>query len=208
MKLVDLKVKDYLDVLKSNEPAPGGGSVGALTGAQGAALMLMVIDLTLGREKYKDFFNVCEEVKKEGLVLYKELVEAIDNDTEAYNKVSAAFKLPKESDEDKKKRSQAIADAMILATEVPLQTMVLANKVVKELRKVVGNTNPSASSDLGVSALCLVDAVSSAWLNVKINLSGVKDEAKRNAMEKQGKELLEETRKIGEEIYNEIEKGI
>ncbi len=208
MKLIDLKVNDYLDVLKSNAPAPGGGSVSALTGSQGVGLMLMVIDLTVGREKYKDFEAVCNAAKEKGAVLYKEFVEAIDNDTEAYNKVSAAFKLPKETEEDKAARSKAIADAMILATEVPLRTMELANETAKVLKTVVGNANPNAASDLGVAALCLIDSVSSAWLNVKINLPGVKDEGKKNEMEAKAKKLLEETRKLGEEIYTEIEKGI
>ncbi len=208
MKLVDLKVKDYLDILKSNEPAPGGGSVSALTGAQGVSLMLMVIDLTVGRERYKEFEEVCQAARMEGLELYEEFVQAIDNDTEAYRKVSSAFKLPKETEEDNIKRGKAIADAMILATEVPLKTMEIANKTVNVLKTLVGKSNPNAASDLGVSALCLIDAVSSAWLNVKINLPSVKEEDKKLKMEETARMLLENTRKIGEEIYTEVEKGI
>ena len=94
MKLVDLKVNEYLDVLKSDVPAPGGGSVSALAGAQGAGLFMMVADLTLGKEKYADYQDVCKEAKAKGPELYAKLFDGVDKDTEAFNLVSAAFKMP------------------------------------------------------------------------------------------------------------------
>ena len=94
MKLVDMKVTEFLDVLKSDAPAPGGGSVSALSGAQGCGLFMMVADLTLGKEKYKDLEDICLNAKKRGVALYEELTAAVDKDTDAFNLISAAFKMP------------------------------------------------------------------------------------------------------------------
>lgn len=91
MKLVELTVKDYLDLLKSDAPAPGGGSVSALSAAQGVGLVAMVSDLTIGRERYADFEEGCKKAKEEATELYAKLVEAIDKDTEAFNLVSAGI---------------------------------------------------------------------------------------------------------------------
>ena len=102
-----MTVKDYLDLLKSDAPAPGGGSVSALSAAQGVGLVAMVADLTIGREKYAEYEEVCKAAKEEALKLYSELVAGIDKDTEAFNKVSAAYKLPKNTDEEKAARSAA-----------------------------------------------------------------------------------------------------
>ena len=101
MKLVDMTVKTYLDVLKSDAPAPGGGSVSALSAAQGAGLVAMVCDLTIPKEKYAEHKELCEGVKAEILEVFEALVVGIDKDTEAFKHVSAAFKLPKETDEEK-----------------------------------------------------------------------------------------------------------
>lgn len=177
MKLVDMTVTNYLDVLKSDAPAPGGGSVSALSAAQGAALTAMVCDLTIPKEKYADYRDLCTEVKADILSIYDALVVGIDKDTEAYNKVSAAFKLPKENDEQKAARSKAIQEATVTATEVPYETMELCMKGLEITAKAVGKSNPNAASDLGVAALNLLAGIKGAYLNVMINLPGIKDEA-------------------------------
>ena len=106
MKLVDMKVNEYLDILISDAPAPGGGSVSALAGAQGAALMSMVCDLTLMKKKYADDHELCGQLKEEAKALYADLTAAIDRDTDAYNLIAAAFKMPKETDEEKAARKK------------------------------------------------------------------------------------------------------
>ena len=113
MKLAEMKVNEYLDVLKSDAPAPGGGSASALAAAQGVGLVCMVCDLTLGKEKYAEHQEVCTEAKEKAADLYSKLVAAIDKDTEAFNLVSAAFKMPKGTDEEKAARSKAIADGTL-----------------------------------------------------------------------------------------------
>ncbi len=204
MKLIDMQVKEYLDVLKSDAPAPGGGSVSALAGAQGAALFIMVADLTIGKEKYADWQEVCKAAKEKGAALYEELTAAVDKDTEAFNLVSAAFKMPKETDEEKAARKQAIADGTLVATEVPFRTMQLGYEGLMTARTMIGKSNPNAASDLGVAILNLTACIKGAWLNVKINLPGVKDEAKAKYYAQEGQKMFDEADKIASSLYNEV----
>ena len=203
MKLVDMTVKDYLDLLKSDAPAPGGGSVSALSAAQGIGLVAMVSDLTIGRERYADFEEGFKKAKAEATELYAKLVEAIDKDTEAFNLVSAAFKMPKDTDENKEARSKAIADATLVATEVPFETLTLCMDALKVTETIVGKSNPNAASDLGVAALNLLAGIKGAWLNVMINLPGVKDEAAK-AKFAEGAKMVEEAEVIADAIYKKV----
>lgn len=203
MKLVDMKVNDYLDVLKSDAPAPGGGSASALAAAQGIALVGMVCELTLGKEKYAEYQETCMAVKEEVDQLYDKLVEAIDKDTEAFNLVSAAFKMPKNTDEEKAVRSKAIADGTLVATEVPFETMLLCVEGLKITEKAVGKSNPNAASDLGVAALGLLNGVKGAWLNVLINLPVIKDETLKEKF-MTGRKIIIEAEAAAARIYAEV----
>ena len=203
MKLVDMTVKDYLDLLTSDAPAPGGGSVSALSAAQGVGLVAMVADLTIGREKYAEYEEVCKAAKEEALKLYSAFVEGIDKDTEAFNKVSAAYKLPKDTDEEKAARSAAIREANVGATEVPFETVKLCLEGLKITETMVGKSNPNAASDLGVAALNLLAGIRGAWLNVKINLPGIKDEALKAEFES-GEAMVDEAYVISKRIYEEV----
>lgn len=205
MKLVDLKVNAYLDILKSDAPAPGGGSVSALAGAQGVGLFMMVADLTLGKEKYADYQDVCGKAKEKGAALFQALTEAVDQDTDAFNLISAAFKMPKETEEEKTARKQAIAAGTLAATEVPYRVMQLAYEGLLLAETMAGSSNPNAASDLGVAALNLLAAVKGAWLNVKINLPGVKDEAKANAFREGGQKIFDEAKTVADAIYEKVE---
>lgn len=204
MKLIDLQVNEYLEVLRSDAPAPGGGSVSALAGAQAVGLFMMVADLTLGKEKYADYQDVCETAKQRGAVLYNALTKAIDKDTDAFNLVSNAFQMPKGTDEEKAARSKAIAEGTLAATEVPYSVMQYAYDGMLLAKAMVGKSNPNAASDLGVSVLNLMAAIKGAWLNVKINLPGVKDKEKAKAFEEGGQRIYDEAQIIARELYDEI----
>ena len=197
MKLIDLKITEYMDLVKSNSPAPGGGSASALAGAQAMALAIMVCELTIGRPKYAEYEDQCLEKIDESLKILEELKELIDKDTEAYNKVASAFKMAKETEEEKEKRSKAIKEATMLATETPLRTMELSLMGMRIVSFLIGKTNNNAASDLGVAGINLYAAAKGAWLNVNINLPGTKDinvaENFKNLvteMEKEGEILL------------------
>jgi len=208
MKLVDMKITEFLDVLKSDAPAPGGGSASALSGAQGCALLMMVADLTLGKEKYRDFEEICLQTKKKGQSLYEELRASVDRDTEAFNLISAAFKLPKDTDEEKAVRRAAIADGTLTATEVPFNTMKLGFEALKLVESLIGKSNPNCSSDLGVGALHLKACIEGSWLNVKINLPGVKNEEKAAYFEKEGRSMYEASEKIAAECFDKVLKAL
>ena len=155
MKLVDLTVTDYLDVLKSDAPAPGGGSVSALAGAQGAGLLLMVIGLTSGKEKYKQYQYACDEAKPILEEAFAELKKGIDRDTEGFNQVMAAFKMPKDTEEQKAERRAAIQKGTIASTDAPLRNMQFAVQALEAAEKLAGKFNPNCLSDFGVGILNL-----------------------------------------------------
>ena len=191
MKLIDLKVSEYLEILSSNAPAPGGGSASALAGAQGAALLAMVCKLTLGKEKFIDYQEINEEIKNDALKLSAALIEAIDEDTVAFLMVAGAYKLPRSTDEEKEIRSGAIQEASIAAIEIPLSVMRRAHEGLYLILKLKGKTNPSADSDLGVAALNFFMSVSGAWLNVKINLPAISDEEKAEDYRQEGQKIYD-----------------
>ena len=204
MKLIDMKMTDYLDLLKSDAPAPGGGSVSALSGAQGVALFMMVADLTLGKAKYEDYQEICQNAKDKGQALYEELMAGIDKDTDAFNLISNAFKMPKDTDEEKAARKKAIADGTLAATEVPFRNMQLAYEGLQIAKTLVGHSNPNCASDLGVGILQLRACVYGAWLNVKINLPGVKDVDKARYFEEEGQKMFASAGDIARKYFNEV----
>ena len=142
-------------------------------------------------------------MKAEILEVFDELVIGIDKDTEAYNKVSAAFKLPKGTDEEKAARSKAIQEATIIATEVPYETMSLCMKGIEITAKIVGKSNPNASSDLGVAALNFLAGIKGAYLNVMINLPGIKSEEQK-ARFKDAEEMVKKAEAAVDKIYKEV----
>lgn len=204
MLLIDHTVKGFVEVLASDAPAPGGGSVSALCAANGAALTAMVARLTLGKKKYEASADLMNEVIPAATALQQELTAAIDKDTDAFNLVSAAFKMPKETDDEKKARSAKIAEGMVVSTKVPLETMELSLKTLQITHKMLGNFNTNAASDLGVAALNLSAAVRGAWLNVLINLGSLKDADFAETCRARGTEIEHEATKLADEIYNAV----
>lgn len=176
MPFEDMKISEFLDLLASDAPAPGGGTVAALGGALGAALVSMVASLTVGKEKYKDSWAEMEQVRSKSEELRACFTKLMNEDTEAFNSFMAALKMPKDTDEQKTARRAAMDAASITATEVPLRTLErcaeLANLAVKAVK--YGNTN--AVSDGGSAALLAEAAGKAAAYNVRINLPGVSDD--------------------------------
>ncbi|MBO4384013.1 MAG: cyclodeaminase/cyclohydrolase family protein [Clostridia bacterium] len=202
MKLTEMTVNDYLELVASDAPAPGGGSASALVGAQGVGLFTMVAGLTLGRKKYVDFTDNCNGIITEGIPVQKELIAQIDRDTDAYNLISDAFKMPKETDEEKAARKEAIRQATIVATNAPLYTLELCHKGMEFGKKLIGKFNTNCASDLGVGALNVKAAAHGAWMNVLINVTGL-DEALAADYRAKGQKLVDEIDAGFELIYNE-----
>lgn len=204
MELSELTVRSFANLLGSDAPAPGGGSAAALAGSLGAALAAMVSALTLGRKKYADFQELAQSGFERGSTLKDELLEAMERDTAVFNDFSAAMALPKETPEEKEARSAAMQKALALCIESPLRVMELSFETMKLTNELLGKTNANALSDLGVSALMLGTAVQGAWLNVLINLGGLKDEAAANAYRTKGETLLNDTLNLSRDVYEKI----
>ena len=204
MKLVEHTVSQFVDVLASDAPAPGGGSAAALSAALGTALTKMVTELTIGKKKYAEFEEDAKELRQQMTDLTDKFVVAIDKDTEAFNDVSAVFAMPKETEEDKAARRAAMQEALKGATKSPFEIMKLSVEALRLTNDAIGKTNSNAASDLGVSALSLKAGLQGAWLNVLINLDGVKDEDFVGEYRSNGQKLLDEGNKLADDIYNAI----
>ncbi|MBE5035541.1 cyclodeaminase/cyclohydrolase family protein [Gallibacter intestinalis] len=207
-KIADMSIKEYLDILKTDAPAPGGGGVSGLTAAQGISLTLMVIELTLGKKKYEEYMELIEKSRERALELYEELAVAADEDREVFLKLSEAYALPKETEEEKKIKQQVLGERSLAATEAPYKVMELSLEGLEITEKLVGKSNKMAVSDLGVAAACFLAACKSAWLNVKINLPYLTDKDRAQAFEKGGRNILEKVTALSEKIYDAVEKEI
>jgi formiminotetrahydrofolate cyclodeaminase len=205
MLLKDHTVSGFVSALASDSPAPGGGSAAALNGALASALLGMVCNLTAGREKYKEHEETIVSVRDKTQALMKEMTELIDEDTEAYNGVGAALAMPKDSPEQKKERSAALQKAMKYAAEVPFRTMLCCVKIIEQAELALGKTNKNCQSDVGVAALCAMACARGAWLNVKINLGSIKDEAFCSDLRGKATAALKTAETSAERLYQAAE---
>ena len=177
-RLVRMTVKGFAEETASESPAPGGGSVAANMGALGAALSTMVANLSSHKRGWDDRWKEFSDWAEKGQAVMSELISLIDEDTAAFDRIMAAFSLPKGTDEEKAARDQAIEDATLYASQVPLRTMKASFKVFEVARAMAADGNPNSVSDAGVGALAARSAVLGAQLNVKINAVGLKDKEK------------------------------
>ncbi len=177
-RLVRMTLKGFADETASESPAPGGGSISAYMGALGAALGTMVANLSAHKRGWDDRWKEFSEWAEKGQGIMKELVGLVDEDTAAFDRIMAAFGLPKGTDEEKAARAEAIEEATLYASQVPLRTMKASFKVFEVARAMATEGNPNSVSDAGVGALAARSAVLGACLNVKINAVGLKDKEK------------------------------
>jgi len=169
--LVDKKLKEFLDELASSSPAPGGGSVSALLGALSSALTSMVCRLTENKKGYEEVSEEIKKILEESESIRKRTTKLIDEDTNVFNEVMTAFKIPKND----LARQKKIQDAMKKATEVPLKTIRECYKVLELARIIAEKGNVNSVSDVGVAALTANTGVLGASLNAIINLKFIKD---------------------------------
>ena len=204
MKLTEMTVSQFADVMASDAPAPGGGSASALNGAIGAGLAAMVCGLTVGKKKYVEFEALAKETEGKALALKDKFVAIIDTDTEAFNAVSAVFTMPKDTDEQKAARKAAMLEALKGCTISPYQMMELAAEALELVSALVGNSNATAASDLGCAALNLKSAIQGAWLNVCININGMADQAFADEYRAKGQALLDKALPMADAAYQAI----
>ena len=175
MPLVDLNLKDFLARTASKSPVPGGGSIAALSAAIAAALSEMVAHLTIGKKGYEVLEEEMHDIAKDASQYRERLIRAIDKDSDAYNEVLIAFKMPKGTDQEQIHRKRAIQEALKKAALVPLDVARDAFRVIELAGKVVKQGNENAITDAAVAVMMARTAALSALYNVKINLASIKD---------------------------------
>ena len=175
--LVDLTIKGFLAETAGSAPVPGGGSISALNGAIATALTEMVANLTIGKKKYADVEGQMRTIATEAAIIRERLIRDIDRDSEAYDRVFAAFKLPQETEEEKAERSRVIQDATKQAAMVPMEVAEEIASVMETIIYVAHKGNRNAVTDACVAMMTARTCVLGALLNVRINLTSIKDEA-------------------------------
>ena len=193
MKLKDMTVAEFINATNSKAPVPGGGSIAALNAALSAALIAMVAGLTLDSPKYAVVHEKMQAIKTEADELQAKFIRYIDEDSEAFDQVMAAFKMPKGTEEEQKARSEAIQAAYKTAASVPFAVATSANKLLALANEVVLHGNQSALSDCAVATLNARSAIMGAFYNVKINLTSIKDQ-----------QFVQELRATMQEIENAL----
>jgi len=204
-KLVDLTVSAFTETTASEAPAPGGGSISAAMGAFGSALATMVANLSSHKrgwdERWKEFSDWAEKGKQ----YYVELLHLIDEDTEAFNRIMAAFQLPKSSEEEKAVRKQAIQDATRYAIEIPFKVMQTIYKSMEVIRAMAEIGNPNSVTDAGVGALAARSGIKGAFLNVRINAGDLDDKAWVEKLLAEASDIEKKAEALEREILDIVE---
>jgi formiminotetrahydrofolate cyclodeaminase len=180
--LKELGLQAFINQLESSEPVPGGGSVAALSSALASALSGMVANLTVGKKNYEEVSDQMTAVAAKMAEHKQVFVDMIDKDANSFDSVMKAYKLPKETDEEKANRSQLIQDGMKYAASVPLEVAEKTAVLFDDIAFLVKSGNANAQTDALVAAMMARTAILSALYNVKINLGSIKDEAYVDAM--------------------------
>ena len=204
-RLIDLTVKHFAEETSRESPAPGGGTIAAYMGALAAALGTMVANLSSHKRGWDAQWEKFSRWADRGQEQIAELLELVDEDTEAFNRIMSAFALPKQTAEDKAARSKAIQEATLYATQVPLHTMQAAYCTFDICRAMAEEGNPNSVSDAGVGALAARAAVLGAGLNVKINAGGLKDRETADRLIAEANQLIAKANEAEKEIMNIVE---
>jgi formiminotetrahydrofolate cyclodeaminase len=197
----DSSVEQFLEDLAGKSSTPGGGSAAAVIGAMGAALVSMVANFTVGKKGYEAVNQDMNSVLKRSETYRKQFVEMIQADVDVFNGVMAAYGMPRESEEEKQSRSEAIQDALKKATDVPLACAVLCLDVIELSRQVAEKGNKNVISDAGVAVLAAEAALGSAALNVYINIANIKDREFADDRRQRLEAILSASAPITEQVY-------
>ncbi len=199
-KLVDRSVEKFTHELSSDSPAPGGGSISALSGALSAGLSSMVANLTFGKAGYQQHDEVMEDLAVKAQSLKRQYLSLVDNDTDAFNAFMSAVRMPKKTSEDKKLRNKTMKDAAKAMTKVPFETLKLAVSLLELSETAVTKGNANALSDAAVGAIQAEAAAEGAWLNVMINLPSINDKRFVEKYKKESDILIDTVKKTKRRI--------
>jgi len=206
--LVSMTMEDFMNETASESPAPGGGSVSAYMGSMGIALGTMVANLSSHKRGWDDRWQEFSDLAEKGKAFQEELLSLVDEDTRAFNKIMDAFRLPKKSESEKELKKIALDEATKNAILVPFKVMELAFNSMEVLEEMARIGNPNSISDVGVGTLAARACVRGAFLNVKINASGLDDKEFINDIIKKGNLVEEKTTAKEKEILELVESKI
>ncbi|MFH1933928.1 MAG: cyclodeaminase/cyclohydrolase family protein [Pseudomonadota bacterium] len=206
--LMEMTVNEFLRLLSSDAPAPGGGSAAALNGALAAALLTKVCRLSIGRKELDGYEDELLSVLEEAEKLRNELTGLVDRDTKTFNQVMDAYKMPKITDQEKTARDTAIQDASRIATEVPLEVARHCCLLLKLTVNISQKSNSNTASDLGVSAQCSYGATLGGLMNAEINIPTIKDGAYASKIIDETKQIREKAESLKSEMDSVIAHSI
>lgn len=201
-----LTLQGFLGALSADTPTPGGGTAAAVAGAMGASLADMVSALTLSKEKYAAAHEAVRPIAEAAALARTEFLTLAREDSEAYDDVVGARRLPRETDEQKAARAHRIALANRRAAEVPMRTARAAVRLLAALPELAEKGNPNAASDVGAAALLLDACAEGALLNVGINLSGIEDPGFVSEMQRETAVLQEESQRLRSQVVALVRK--
>jgi len=207
-KLIDLTLKNFVDETAAESPAPGGGSISAYVGALGVALGTMVANLSANKRGWDAKWEYYSNWAVKGQKYKESLLALVDEDTNAFNKIIKAFRLPKSNEQEKEIRAKAIEDATKYATEVPFKVMETAQQSMEVMLEMAKNGLPNSLSDAGVGVLCAKTAVYGAYFNVRINAKDIKDKAFAEEILKKAKQVFNKAAKMETQVLEILNKVI
>lgn len=201
---LDDSIRNYLDDISSSSPTPGGGNVSAFSGAVASSLGIMVCNLTIGKKKYADVEEEIKDIKFELSLAQEEFLNLAEKDNRAFDKVMQAFKLPKDTDEQKKSRKESIEAATLEAAEAPAEVLKYCGKIIPLFQTLAEKGNQNSVSDAGVGAALISTAAEGAYLNVLINCSSLSNQTVAREILKKNEIIWSEVNKSGSTISEEI----
>jgi glutamate formiminotransferase/formiminotetrahydrofolate cyclodeaminase len=207
-RLVRMTAEGFARETASESPAPGGGSISAYMGALASALATMVANLSSHKRGWDDRWKEFSDIAEQGQTLMQELLDLVDEDTAAFDRIMECFSMPKGTDEEKAARAAAIEAATLNAASVPLRTMEATLKAFPLLLAVAQKGNPASASDAGVGALAALAACRGAALNVRINSSGLTDKAPAKPLLDRAAAIVEEARALEARVLAAVDKNI
>ena len=200
---MEMTVRDFQSALASSSPTPGGGTAAAIALGQASALTVMVCDLTIGKEKWQEGWDIAEEAMLLSVKIMSRAGDLADEDSDAFDEVMASFKLPKGTDEEVSIRRTAIRNATLKATEKPYETAELALNLLKVLPELARKGNANAVSDVGVAGLLASAACKGALFNVDINLGSLPDEY-ASEIRMNAPKIQEESRMLSRQVMDAV----
>lgn len=200
---MEMSVREFQAALASSSPTPGGGTAAAISLGQASALTIMVCDLTIGKEKWSAGWDIAEKAMIRAVKTMTRAGELADEDSDAFDEVMASFRLPKETEDEKKSRKDAIRNATLLATQKPFETANLALQLLELLPELAAKGNGNAVSDVGVAGLLASAACKGAMFNVEINLPGL-PEGMAQEIRQKAPIIKEDARVLSRKIMDEV----